>query len=80
MGGGDHSDPVIRGGGRRCPKRFFGPSGLSKFASQPFSVFSVVTQRSSCGEESCVTTLKTAVYQTRLHFGLKIIGGRAPLS
>ena len=24
------SDPVIRGGGgRRCPKRFFGPSGLS---------------------------------------------------
>ena len=25
-----------------------------------------------------MTTLKTAVYQTRLHFGLKIIGGRAP--
>ena len=67
MGGGDHSDPVIRGGGRRCPKRFFGPSGLSKFASQPFLV-------------SSPTTLKTAVYQTRLHFGLKIIGGRAPLS
>ena len=31
VGGGGHSDPVIRGGGggRRCPKRFFGPSGLS---------------------------------------------------
>ena len=27
-------------GGRRCPKRFFGPSGLSKFASQPFLVSS----------------------------------------
>ena len=28
------------GGGGRCPKRFFGPSGLSKFASQPFLVSS----------------------------------------
>ena len=28
---------------------------------QASSVFSVVTQRSSCGEERCVTTLKTAV-------------------
>ena len=40
VGGGDHSDPVIRGGGRRCPRRFFGSSGLSKFASQPFLVSS----------------------------------------
>ena len=28
------------------------------------AVFSVVTQRSSSGEERCVTTLKTAVQQT----------------
>ena len=70
------SDPVIRvggGGGGAVSKKVFRPFGpqLVSFTT----VFSVVTQRSSCGEESCVTTLKTAVYQTRLHFGLKIIGG-----
>ena len=31
------------------------------------AVFSVVTQRSSTGEERCVTTLKTAVEQTTPH-------------
>ena len=40
-GGGRRSfRPCDKGGGRRCPKRFFGPSGLSKFASQPFLVSS----------------------------------------
>ena len=79
------------GGGRRrsfrpCDKGGGGwGEAVSKKVFRPFgpqlvcftTVFSVVTQRSSCGEESCVTTLKTAVYQTRLHFGLKIIGGGA---
>ena len=40
-GGGRRSfRPCDKGGGRRWSKRFFGPSGLSKFASQPFLVSS----------------------------------------
>ena len=40
------------------------PSGEEKLVLYT-AVFRVVTQRSSCGEECCATTLKTAVSQTR---------------